>query len=229
MSDVLKDPVSRILLLKDPVSRILQFHSSSSRILIALAGYPGSGKSTLAEKWMQEVKKEAEPGFFLVLGMDGFHLTKNQLRAMENPEEAIRRRGAPYTFNPSGLTEKIKELRKAYEKDSVGWPGFEHEIGDPVENQILVPPERKVILIEGIYTLYREGEWAGLENLFDETWFLDVSIETAMNRVCKRHMEAWRMNEKEARDKAESNDRLNCAFIAPGREKADFLIPDYRR
>jgi len=213
-------------ILKNPVSRILQFHNSSSRILITLTGYPGSGKSTLAEKWMREVKKEAEPGFFLVLGMDGFHLTKNQLRAMENPEEAIRRRGAPYTFNPSGLTEKIKELKKTYKKDSVGWPGFEHEIGDPVENQILVPPDCKVILIEGIYTLYREGEWAGLKNLFDETWFLDVPIEIAMNRVVKRHMKAWNLSEEEAREKADSNDRKNCTFISSGRKSADFLILD---
>jgi len=206
-------------ILTDPISRLLQLlNSTSSRIIVALAGYPGSGKSTISKHWAVEVNE------LIILGMDGFHLSKKRLRAMDNPDAAFARRGAPYTFNPEGLIFKLKELKDSAGKKAVGWPGFEHAAGDPVENAIFVPPECRLVLVEGIYTLYREGMWAELERLFDETWFLDVSVETAMSRVYKRHMEAWGMSEKEAREKAAGNDLLNCANITPGREHADYLI-----
>ncbi|MCK5736524.1 MAG: hypothetical protein KAH21_08600, partial [Spirochaetaceae bacterium] len=211
--------------LKDPVSRLLYFHNSfSSRIIIALAGYPGSGKSTISKDWALEVNKKTGSESLITLGMDGFHLSKKRLQAMEDPESAFARRGAPYTFNPGGLISKMKELKSAAGKHSVGWPGFEHGIGDPVENALTVPAECRLILIEGIYTLYREGEWSELEDSFNETWFLDVSIETSMNRLYKRHMEAWNMNEQEAREKAAGNDLLNCQNITSGRSRANYLI-----
>ena len=59
---------------------------------------------------MAEVNHKKGKDSFLVLGMDGFHLTKKQLQAMENPREALARRGAPYTFNPEGLIMKIKDF-----------------------------------------------------------------------------------------------------------------------
>ncbi len=215
MSEILTDPVSRLLQL---------YNSSSNRIIVALAGYPGSGKSTISKHWAIEVNKKNGSESLIVLGMDGFHLSKKRLRAMDNPDAAFARRGAPYTFNPEGLIFKLKALKDSAGKKAVGWPGFEHEAGDPVDDAIFVPPECRLILVEGIYTLYREGEWAELERLFDETWFLDVSVETAMSRVYKRHMEAWGMSEDEAREKAAGNDLLNCANITPGREQADYLV-----
>lgn len=92
----------------------------------------------------------------------------------------------------------------------------EHEVGDPVDDAVIVPAVCRLILVEGIYTLLREGEWAGLKGLFDETWFLVTPVETAMSRIHRRHMEA--------RQRADSNDRLNCAHITPGRENADYLV-----
>ena len=216
--------------LTDPISRLMNHlnGSSSRRFIIALAGYPGSGKSTISKRWAREIKGRIRTysgsESFLVLGMDGFHLSKKRLRSMENPEEALARRGAPYTFTPEGLLLKMMELRNAPGSNPVSWPGFDHGVGDPEDDALTVPAACRVVLIEGIYTLYREGIWAGLEKLFDETWFLDVSVETAMSRLYKRHMTAWGMSKKEARNKADSNDRLNCAHITPGRENADFLV-----
>jgi pantothenate kinase len=215
--------------LTDPISRLIKlFNITGSepggRRIIALAGYPGSGKSTIAQLWVEEVNKKIGNEELLVLGMDGFHLTKAQLRAMDDPDTALARRGAPYTFNPEGLIEKLTELRNAAGKNPVGWPGFEHGVGDPVNDAVFIPPDCRLILVEGIYTLYRDGFWAGLNGLFDETWFLDTDVETAMGRLYKRHQEAWGMSEEEARRRADGNDRLNCEHIMPGRQTADYLV-----
>ena len=215
MPEVLKDPVSRLIHLQVNAGR---------RIIIGLAGYPGSGKRTVSKRWAQEINRNIGREAFLVLGMDGYHLSKAQLRAMDNPDAAFARRGAPYTFDPVGLISKLMELRDAADRNPVGWPGFEHGVGDPVNDAVIVPASCRLILVEGIYTLLRDGEWAGVEGLFDETWFLDSSVETSMDRLHQRHMDAWGMSMEEARRRADRNDRLNCAHITPGRENADYLV-----
>jgi len=168
-------------ILEDPVSRLLQIHDKSHRRIIALAGLPGSGKSTISKPWVKDVNKKIGENSFLVLGMDGFHLTKKELQSFDNPEEALARRGAPYTFDPQGLINKIKELRTAFGGKTVGWPGFEHDIGDPVNDLITVPSGCTLILVEGLYTLYRKDQWLALDNLFDEKWFLDIPIEMSFS------------------------------------------------
>lgn len=220
MSEILNDPVSRLIKLYNSAGS-----SPGGRKIVALAGYPGSGKSTITKLWAQEVNKQIGNQGFLVLGMDGFHLTKAKLREMDDPETALARRGAPYTFDPQGLIDKLRQLRGSAGKNPVGWPGFEHGVGDPVDDELVVPAACHLILVEGIYTLMRDAEWAAMDELFDETWFLDTDIETSMGRLYQRHQDAWGMSPKDAKQRADSNDRLNCEHIRPGRESADFLIP----
>jgi pantothenate kinase len=189
--------------LTDPVSRLLKLSESDRpRVIVALAGYPGSGKTTAAKQWTQQLNQELGDGRFMALGMDGFHLTKAQLAKLHNPKEAFARRGAPWTFDPDGLIAKLKELKSNAGIAPVGWPGFEHEIGDPVPDALIVPPGCPLILVEGIYTLLRQERWADLDEIFDETWFLDTSLETSMQRLYRRHQMAWGMSEAEARKQA---------------------------
>jgi len=211
--------------LADPVGRLAGFlDGGGKRTIIALAGYPGSGKSTITRVWEAELSALRGEGALVVLGMDGFHLTRAQLSAMDDPEEAFARRGAPYTFDPAGFVAKMTELRRSAGRAAVGWPGFEHAVGDPAPDAVVVPAQSRLILVEGIYTLYRGDGWGGLAGLFDEEWFLDTPLETSMERLYVRHQEAWGMSEAEARARADGNDRLNCTVIAPTRDRADFLV-----
>ncbi|XVF80896.1 hypothetical protein PTKIN_Ptkin15bG0111800 [Pterospermum kingtungense] len=66
----------------------------------------------------------------VVMPMDGFHLYRSQLDAMENPEEAHAKRGAPWTFDPVLLLNCLKNLRN---QGSVYAPSFDHGVGDPTE------------------------------------------------------------------------------------------------
>lgn len=123
--------------------------SSPSKFIVGLAGPPGSGKTTVSkevakrvnELWLQSQLREdggsgtSQNDVAIALPMDGFHLYRSQLDKMEDPAEAHARRGAPWTFDPDGLFKCLTTLR------SRGWvlaPSFDHGVGDPKENDIVV-------------------------------------------------------------------------------------------
>jgi pantothenate kinase len=76
--------------------------SSQSRFVIGLAGIPASGKTTLAQSICKHINNihRAQTGSIAttdiatVVGLDGWHLTRAQLSAMDDPKLAFDRRGA---------------------------------------------------------------------------------------------------------------------------------------
>ncbi|XVF32464.1 hypothetical protein REPUB_Repub17cG0085200 [Reevesia pubescens] len=171
--------------------------NSSRKHIVGLAGPPGSGKSTLAFEVTQRINKlwpqkacsfdsqVKPPDVAIVISMDGFHLYRSQLDAMENPEEAHARRGAPWTFDPILLLNCLKNLKN---QGPVYAPSFDHGVGDPIEDDIFVSPQHKVVIVEGNYLLFEVGVWEEVSSMFDEKWFIDVDLDTAMQRVLKRHI-----------------------------------------
>ncbi|KAJ6998518.1 hypothetical protein NC653_014633 [Populus alba x Populus x berolinensis] len=135
--------------------------------IVALAGPPGAGKSTLASEivhrvnrlWPQKASsfdsQVKPPDVAAVLPMDGFHLYRSQLDAMEGmliflhfriqrkpmPEEECSSidscvdESAPWTFSPTLLLRCLEKLRN---EGSVCAPSFDHGVGDPVEDDIFV-------------------------------------------------------------------------------------------
>uniref|UniRef100_A0A0D9Y165 Phosphoribulokinase/uridine kinase domain-containing protein n=1 Tax=Leersia perrieri TaxID=77586 RepID=A0A0D9Y165_9ORYZ len=203
-----------------------------SKYIVGIAGPPGAGKSTVASEVVQRVNKrwsqKHENGSSLVsteeiatmLPMDGFHLYRSQLDAMEDPKEAHARRGAPWTFDPSRFLKCLKTLR---EEGSVYAPSFDHGVGDPVENDIFVKPQHKLVIVEGNYLLLEEDVWSEIRALFDEKWFIDIDIDVSMQRVLKRHIAtgkepdvaAWRIS---------YNDQPNAELIMKSKKAADLVI-----
>ena len=211
--------------LHNPIERLTALlQDVAPRTLVALAGLPGSGKSTLAPVLAEAVNARTAPGVAIALGMDGFHLSRAELSALPNPAEAFARRGAEWTFNPGALFERLSALRVSAGRESVGWPSFVHEFGDPVDNALCVPPSTRLVLVEGIYLLSREEGWQSIGALFDECWYLDTPPDIAAERLMKRHMEAWKMTRDEAAARIATNDRLNAAVVQRSREFADFLV-----
>ena len=211
--------------LLDPVARLVDLAATSGRRhVIGLSGVPGSGKTTLAAAWNEAVVKSVGPDAFVVLGMDGFHLSKAELRAMPEPERAFARRGAPWTFNPAATAERLGALHDGFRRCVVEWPGFEHGIGDPVEAAHLIQAQARVIMVEGIYTACIEPEWDEVRKQFDEQWYLDVRWDEAAPRLIARHMSAWDMTRAEATSRANSNDSINAQLVARGRNLANWLV-----
>ncbi|KAK7284078.1 hypothetical protein RJT34_18815 [Clitoria ternatea] len=193
------------------------------KFFVGLAGPPGAGKSTLAHEVAKRVNKlwpEKTSEVAIVVPMDGFHLYRSELDAMENPEEAHTRRGAPWTFNPLRLLTCLNNLRI---HGSVHVPSFDHGVGDPVEDDIFVNLQHKVVIVEGNYLLLEDGVWKEISSLFDEKWFIDIDIDKAMQRVLKRHISTGKPPDI-AKQRVENNDRLNAELIMKSKKNADIII-----
>ncbi|XP_042515698.1 putative uridine kinase C227.14 isoform X2 [Macadamia integrifolia] len=202
------------------------------KYIVGLAGPPGAGKTTIASEvirrinmlWSQKAPSMASevqpPNVAIVLPMDGFHLYRHQLDEMENPEEAYARRGAPWTFDPTRLLTCLKALRN---QGSVYAPSFDHGVGDPKEEDIFVNLQHKIVIVEGNYLFLEDGIWKEISSIFDEKWFVEVDIDTAMQRVQKRHVSTGKPPDV-AKWRIEYNDRPNAELINKSKKHADLVI-----
>lgn len=216
------------LILSDPVDRLLTLMQAdaSKRIVIGLVGLPGSGKSTLAAKLVGAVNERTKATTAVALSMDGFHLTKAALAQFADPAAALARRGSPWTFDPAGLASKLQQLRNNLAEnpaESTTWPDFQHGVGDPVSDAIVVEPSVKLVIVEGLYLLHRAHGW-DLTGLLDECWYLDTPMEVSMERLVKRHMASWGLTREQALERLAINDQLNADIVLQSRKRADFFI-----
>lgn len=191
--------------------------TGNSQFWIGLAGGPGSGKSTLAEA----LKARLGP-LLTIIPLDGYHYYRSELDAMEDPEEAHIRRGAPFTFNSARF---VDDLIKARGRGEGVFPSFDHAIGDPVEATIHLHKGPQIVLVEGNYVLLDTEPWCQLrQRVFDETWFLDVPVPECNQRVGKRHVKTG-LTEEQAKRRVATNDSINAELItkeSPG--NADRII-----
>lgn len=208
--------------LENPVQHLLSLlDSDTPRWIIGLVGVPGSGKSTLAAKLAAEVNARTVSDTMVALGMDGFHLTLATLGQRSNAREALARRGASWTFAPDLLAQRLQYVRQAAGRSSVGWPTFQHDIGDPVENGQWVAPNARIILIEGLYLLHPADGWGTIAGLLDTCWYLDTPLEVAMERLANHHMAAWNFTREQTEARIAANDRLNAEIVLQSRDRAD--------
>lgn len=215
------------LQVQNPVESLLGLLSDNQgRTLVALAGLPGGGKSTLATLLVDRVNALTAPGTAVALGMDGYHFPKATLRQMPDPEAAFARRGAPYTFDVQGLAARLKLVKSGYQSETVFWPEFEHAVGDPAEDATSIPPEARLVLVEGLYLLQDSEGWSAVRSQFDIAWYLDTPFEVALERLIRRHQQAWNISREAALERVAKNDRLNALTVLESRPNADALIVD---
>jgi uncharacterized protein (TIGR02058 family) len=156
-----------------------------AQLWVGVAGAPGSGKSTLSQQVARRLQERGHAA--AVLPMDGFHYSKAELDAFEDPEQAHLRRGAPFTFDAPGLVSKLKALKHA---GRGRMPSFDHAVGDPVADAIELAQGTKIVLVEGNYLLLWDREpWSDLSHFFDTTWFVECLV-----RGCCMHLSLRRLN-----------------------------------
>ena len=201
------------------VPHILQLESQADgqRIAIGLAGGPGAGKSTLAAELVTLLNTN-HPGSAALVPMDGFHMRHGKLEAMGQVDY----KGAPHTFEGAAFVSFLHHLKVA--KEAVSGPGYSRQIEDVVENAFTVPPEVKVLVVEGNYLLLSEGPWAGVKPLLDYAIFIHVSRELVETRLLKRHAEAGLFTEERNRAHIARTDLPNYDLVTQSQDRADVVI-----
>lgn len=204
-----------------------------SRLLIGVSGIPGSGKTTLAAAVARRINtlynsshpNETNDNFAVVIPMDGFHLYRAQLASMPDPATAIHRRGAAFTFDADRFYKLVQQLREPTSTKTVYAPSFGHAIKDPVEDDIAVQPQSRILIIEGLYLALNREPWSSAARLMDELWFIAIDRKLARGRLIKRHVASGIVPDEAAADhRITSTDFLNANDIEQNRLPAQEII-----
>lgn len=212
--------------------------------MIGIAGGPGSGKSTLARRLAERLSKEHTCPT-LVVPMDGYHISKNDMKMLTklgkiqddrgevlSYEEAMSRRGAPFTYDHEQLIMDLQDARKTGE---ASFPVYNRDISDPELDGVKLESKHQVVLCEGNYLLaLEEPAWAPLRGIWDDRWYIHVNEDVVKERLIDRHMVRWN-HEKEcrfgkgrdgARKKVEESDWKNSQWVAKHSQRHANLIID---
>lgn len=126
----------------------------------------------------------------VLVGLDGWHLTRAQLDSLPDPKLAHDRRGSHWTFDGHGYVSFVRSLRKPVSPGTpaITAPAFDHVVKDPTPHAVTVLPEHRIVIIEGLYTFLSVPPWAEAAGLLDERWFIELDPRAASNRIVKRHV-----------------------------------------
>lgn len=171
---------------------------------------------SLTDKSPDEKAAAASPSAILV-GLDGWHLTRAQLDTFPDPKIAHDRRGIHWTFDGPGYVAFVKALRQPFSHVSapvITAPSFDHALKDPSPEAITIHPEHRIVVIEGLYTFLSIDPWAEAGKMLDERWFVALDIEEATRRLVKRHvLTGVARDQEEAVWRATENDMPSTLFF----------------
>lgn len=109
--------------------------------------------------------------------------------------------------------------------ESIFVPSFDHRLKDPIEDDIEITPETKIVLIEGNYVSLQDPIWNEISQYADETWLVQADHEVLLDRIIKRHLQAGiAANLEEAKSRAQGSDQLNADYIKLNSKEVDVII-----
>jgi pantothenate kinase len=130
----------------------------------------------------------------------------------------LSRTGAEWTFDGAAFVANVAAVR-ACSPTPVRAPSFDHAVGDPVPDAVVVATHTRFVLVEGNYLFLSEPPWDALPSLLDERSFMDVPPETAMQRIVRRHVVVG-ATEEQAQARAAGSDALNARLVWTRRHAA---------
>lgn len=194
--------------------------AGDARLLVGICGIPASGKSTLAALLVRRVAELLSPAAECVLvGLDGWHLTRADLDAMDNPQLAHDRRGIHWTFDAHGYVSFVKQLRTPISRLSpdapdITAPSFDHALKDPSPHAIRITPQHRIVIIEGLYTFLSIEPWCEGGSLLDERWYIELDPSEAAKRLVKRHVATGVAKDlTEAQWRSDANDMPSTCYV----------------
>lgn len=195
-------------------ARLNALRQEGGRKILGIVGPPGCGKSTLAAALLDFLGDEA-----VAVPMDGYHLANVELARLGRAG----RKGAEDTFDSAGYVALLRRLKNQQANEIVYAPEFRREIEEPIANAIPVFPETQLVITEGNYLLLDHGHWAGVSELLDEVWYVDIDHSVRRERLVKRHMHFGR-SQAAAEDWVANTDEPNAVRIEATKHRADVLF-----
>lgn len=187
---------------------------AGGRRLLGIAGSPGAGKSTLAADVGAAYPQDA-----VVVPMDGFHLAQTELERIGRAD----RKGAPDTFDAAGFVALLRRLREPRPGETVYAPEYRRDLRNGVAGAIAVPPDVRLVVVEGNYLLLDDHGFGPVADLLDECWFVAPDDAVRLARLVARH-EAFGKAPDAARAWAHGPDERNAALIAATAGRADVVV-----
>ena len=196
-------------------------HTEPRRLLVGISGIPASGKSTFAQLLTERInyiltqarseyttQEDVERPQAILVGLDGWHLSRAQLDVFPDPQTAHDRRGSHWTFDGASYVSFVRALRDITIGTSViTAPSFDHALKDPTPDSVTIYPYHRIVIIEGLYVFLAIKPWSEGGLLLDERWFIQIDPIEARRRLVKRHvLTGVAKNLKEAEWRADEND-----------------------
>lgn len=191
------------------------------RLIVFVAAPPGSGKSTLCYFLQYLSQQDDSITELQAIGIDGFHYRTDYLKSVfVNGDSGLTLndfKGIPDSFDTDALIDKIKNISTS----NVLWPSYSRKIHDPVSDQIKV--DRNIIVIEGNYLLYTEGQWKELSGYCDFSIFLNMDYSALKQRLISRKVQGG-STKTDAISHFLSVDKRNIQTVLHNRFQADLEI-----
>ncbi len=200
--------------LPDLVARVrTPLGDDGERRIVGLVGPPGAGKSTLAARLVDAV------GHGTVVPMDGFHRRHAELVRLG----LVERKGAPETFEPLLFVAVLRSLRSLWRRRDVYSPGYSRTLHDVVDDEIIVPADEALVVVEGNYLLLDEPPWDRVRPLLDLAVYVDADGERRHRSLIERHIAGGRTLEAAA-EFVDRSDEANARIVETTRDRADVTI-----
>jgi len=204
-----------------------------SRLLVGIYGVPASGKSTFADMLFRYTDNllQSDPqnsARAILVGLDGWHLTRAQLDQLPDPKLARDRRGIHWTFDAENYLAFVQSIREEISPETriITAPSFDHAVKDPTPHAVQIHPQHRIVMIEGLYAALNVGSCGEAALLLDERWYIEVDMAEAQKRLVKRHVISGVAKDlDEAVWRAEENDMPNGRFLIANTLEPTRVIP----